>query len=97
MADVPSGVPTKVCLIAYNFPAEGDLEIDGQVLDLEGKAKGKVDLLLVQSSASEKMGARKMLFQFRPSGLEPGRYALAVRLADKDGHRSESRVPFDVQ
>jgi VWFA-related protein len=97
MADVPSGQPSRVCLIAYNFPAEGDLEVDGKVLDLEGKSKGKVDLLLMQTTEAEKTGARKLLLQFRPSGLQPGRYALAVSLADKSGNRGESSIPFDVQ
>jgi hypothetical protein len=97
MADVPSGQLTKVCLIAYNFPAQGDLEIDGKILDLEGQARGKVDLHLVQSTEPEGSGARKMLLQFRPSGLQPGRYALAVSLADKSGLRGESSIPFDVQ
>jgi hypothetical protein len=99
LADVHSGGEAQVCLIAYNFePASDPLQYSGRVLGLDGRPQGKVDLRLVKSSDGEREGARKLLLRFKPSGLEPGRYALAVQLKDpRSGRVAESSVPFDVQ
>jgi hypothetical protein len=65
---------------------------------VDGKAHGKVELKLLKASDQEHAeGERKLLLQVRPSGLEPGRYALAVRLHDPmTGKSVESSFPFDV-
>lgn len=99
LADVNSGQNTRVCLIAYNLGADSaPLEYSGRVIGLDGRPHGKVDLKLLKSSDHEREGARKLLLQFRPSGLEPGRYALAVKVSDRtNGKSSESSFPFDVQ
>jgi hypothetical protein len=100
LAGVRSGETTQVCLIAYNFdPATAPLDYSGSVLGVDGKPHGKVSLELVKASEKgEREGARKLLLRFRPSGLDPGRYALAVKLVDqKTGKFSESSFPFDVQ
>jgi VWFA-related protein len=98
LASMHSGDAAQVCLIAYNFPSEAAaITYAGRALGVDGKAHGKVDLKLIRSSDQEHEGQRKLLLQFRPSGLEPGRYALAVRLLDpKTGKSSESSFPFDV-
>jgi VWFA-related protein len=100
LAGVKSGQETHVCLIAYNFdPSSAPLDYSGRVLGVDGKAHGKVSLELVKASEKGERGdARKLLLRFRPSGLDPGRYALAVRLLDaKTGKSSESSFPFDVE
>jgi hypothetical protein len=52
----------------------------------------------VKASSHERQGARKVLFKFRPIGLDPGRYALAVNVRDpRSGKSSESSFPFDIQ
>jgi VWFA-related protein len=99
LADVHSGEEAQVCVIAYNFAANPDpLQYSGRVLGLDGRPHGKVDLKLVKASDREREGARKLLLRFRPAGLQPGRYALAVQLKDpRSGKSAESSVPFDVQ
>jgi hypothetical protein len=99
LADVQSGENTRICLIVYNFGEEGSpLLYTGRILGLDGRPHGKVELTLVKSSDREREGARKLLLQFKPAGLEAGRYALAVKLNDpKTGRSSESSFPFDVQ
>lgn len=99
LADVHSGEEAQVCLIAYNFETAVDpLQYSGRVLGPDGRPYGKVELKLVKSSDREREGARKLLLRFKPSGLEPGRYALAVQLKDPgSGKIAESSVPFDVQ
>jgi len=99
LADVNSGQNLRVCLIAYNLEGDpGPLQYSGRVIGLDGRPHGKVDLKLLKASDQEREGARKLLLQFRPSGLEPGRYALAVRVNNpRSGKSSESSFPFDVQ
>jgi VWFA-related protein len=97
-ASLRSGDTAQVCMIAYNFPsAASTISYAGRALGIDGRAHGKVDLKLLRASDHEGQGERKLLLQFRPSGLDPGRYALAVRLLDpKTGKSSESSFPFDV-
>jgi len=43
-------------------------------------------------------GARKLLLQVQTYGLDPGRYALSVKLEDrKAGKTAENSFPFDVR
>ena len=99
LADVHSGEEAQVCVIAYNFAGTKDpLQYSGRVLGLDGQPHGKVDLKLVKASDTEREGVRKLLLRFKPAGLDPGRYALAVQLKDpRTGKTAESSVPFDVQ
>lgn len=99
LAGLRSGEPAKVCLIAYNFGGTAPLSYTGRILGVDGKPHGKVSLELVKASEKgERAGARKYLVTFRPSGLDPGRYALAVTLLDpKTGQSSEASFPFDVR
>src|SRR5687768_12884241 len=99
LADIRSGQETQVCLITYNFGgAEDALQYTGRILGVDGRAQGKLELALLKSSNRERQGARKVLLRFRPSGLEPGRYALAINVKDpKSGKSSESSFPFDIQ
>jgi VWFA-related protein len=99
LADIRSGEETQVCLIAYNF-GSGDesLQYTGRIVGVDGRPKGRLDLELVKASSHERQGARKVLFKFRPIGLDPGRYALAVNVRDpRSGKSSESSFPFDIQ
>jgi VWFA-related protein len=99
LADIHSGEDAQVCLFAYNFGAGTEaLQYTGRILGVDGRPHGKLELELVKSSDRERQGARKALFRFRPMGLEPGRYALAVNVRDpKTGKSSESSFPFDIQ
>ncbi|HEY6066426.1 MAG TPA: VWA domain-containing protein [Thermoanaerobaculia bacterium] len=99
LAGLHSGQVSQVCLIAYNFDADTlALEFSGRVIGVDGSTRGELDLELVKSSNRERQGARKVLFKFRPMGLEPGRYALAVTVRDpRSGKSSNSSFPFDIQ
>jgi VWFA-related protein len=98
LPDIHSGEETQVCLIAYNFGVGTELQYTGRVIGVDGRPRGKLDLELVKSSNRERQGARKVMFKFRPMGLEPGRYALAVAVKDpKSGKSSEASFPFDIQ
>ena len=56
-----------------------------------------MDLKLVKASDRERQGARKLLFEFHPTGLDPGRYALVMKLLDPGtGKSSETASTFDV-
>ncbi len=99
LADIRSGEETRVCLIAYNFGAGSEsLQYTGRILGVDGRPKGKLDFEIVKASNRERQGARKVLFKFKPMGLDPGRYALAVAVRDpRTGQTSEASFPFDIQ
>jgi len=98
-AGMKNGEKSQVCLIAYNFPSgSGPLEYTARALGVDGRPHGRIETTLLRASDGEHEGARKLMLEFRPSGLDPGRYALSVRLRDpKTGKSSESTAPFDVQ
>ena len=87
LAGVKNGGTTQVCLIAYNFPGEvTGLQYSGRVLGVDGQAHGR-----------ERQGARKLLLEFHPTGLDPGRYALVLKLQDPGtGKAAETMSTFDV-
>ncbi len=99
LADIRSGQETQVCLISYNVGGPEDiLQYTGRILGVDGRARGKLELALLKTSDRERQGARKVLLRFRPSGLDPGRYALAINVKDpKSGKSSEASFPFDIQ
>ncbi len=99
LADMKNGMKSRVCVIAYNFPADGvPLEYTARAVGVDGKTHGRIDLKLIGSSDAEHAGARKLMLEFEPRGFDPGRYALAVKLKDpKTGKTAESSFPFDMQ
>ncbi len=97
LAGIKNGEKTRVCLIAYNFPPGETIGYTGRILGVDGRQHGKMDLKLLQASDAERESARKLLLEFRPSGLDPGRYALIIKLQDvRTGKTSESSATFDV-
>ncbi|HEY3123581.1 MAG TPA: VWA domain-containing protein, partial [Thermoanaerobaculia bacterium] len=98
LAGIKNGEKTRVCLIAYNFPPGAEaIGYTGRILGVDGQQHGKLDLKLLKSSDGERDSARKLLLEFRPSGLDPGRYALIIKLQDaRTGKTSESSATFDV-
>ena len=99
LPNVKSGDAREVCVIAYNFAGEpSGMRYTGRILGEDGRPHGRAELNLVSASDGEREGARKFLLQFVPHGLNPGRYALAVKLQDSTtGKFSESTFPFDVR
>jgi VWFA-related protein len=94
-----SGEPMQVCLIGYNFPdSTADLQYTGRAIGVDGHAHGRVELKLLKASDREREGARKLLLQVQTYGLDPGRYALSLKLEDrKAGKAAENSFPFDVR
>jgi hypothetical protein len=98
LAGIKNGGTTQVCLIAYNFPGESaGLQYSARVLGEDGKAHGTAHLKLLKASDGERQGARKLLLEFHPTGLDPGRYALVLKLQDPGtGKATETMSAFDV-
>jgi len=99
LADMKNGMKSRVCVIAYNFPADGSqLEYSARAIGVDGKPHGRIELTLLGTSDAENAGARKLMLEFQPRGFDPGRYALSVKLRDpKTGRTAESSFPFDMQ
>ena len=98
LAGIKNGGTTQVCLIAYNFPGDSNgLQYSARVLGVDGKPHGTAHLKLLKASDRERQGARKLLLEFHPTGLDPGRYALVLKLQDPgSGKASETMSTFDV-
>ena len=99
LAGTSNGEKSRVCVIAYNFPVEnGALDVSARAVASDGKPRGNLDVHLVRASDGEREGARKVMLEIVPRGLDPGRYALAVRIRDpRTGSAAESSAPFDVR
>lgn len=98
LAGVKNGGTTQVCVIAYNFPGESNgLQYSARMLGVDGKPHGTAHLKLLKASDRERQGARKLLLEFQPTGLDPGRYALVMKLQDPgSGKAAETMSTFDV-
>jgi VWFA-related protein len=96
LPNVKSGDLREICVYAHNFGSEvSDIKYTGRILGEDGRPHGRAELHLVRAGADEP-GGQALLLQFTPHGLDPGRYALAVKLQNATGKSSESVLSFDV-
>jgi VWFA-related protein len=93
---VASGSVAQIAVVTYNFaPGSDPLQVLPEVLGPEGKPR-KADIQVVRRSDRERGGARTLLLSFKPEGLEPGRYALRVRVSDRAQKSAEASAEFEV-
>ena len=92
---IPSAIPhlregssRKVALFTYNFPEDG-MEIDARVRAVGGEERSAAIALVGRTQKDEK-GATKLLFEFTPRGLAPGRYELEIRVRDRENGAARS-------
>lgn len=94
---LPGGAPAQVAVMTYNFAAGSDpLEVVSEVLGPDGKPR-KADVQILRRSDRERGGARILLLSFKPEGLDPGRYALRVRVSDRGQKTAEASGAFEVR
>ena len=100
LAELNSGSPTRVSVIAYNFgaPSLGELKIGAQVLSSEGRPLGPGEIRVLGNSPAGGDGKQVLLVSFDPGSLAPGRYALRVFLQDAStGRGGQASAPFVVR
>jgi VWFA-related protein len=94
---VASGSAAQVAVMTYNFtPGSDPLQVVSEILGPDGKPR-KADIQVVRRSDRERAGARTLLLSFKPDGLEPGRYALRVRVTDRAQKTAEASGQFEVK
>jgi VWFA-related protein len=94
---VAIGSAAQVAVVTYNFaPGSDPLQVLSEILGPDGKPR-KADIQVVRRSDRERGGARTLLLSFKPEGLEPGRYALLVRVTDRTQKTAEASNAFEVR
>lgn len=94
---VKSGSPAQVAVVTYNFsPGSDPLQVVPEIFGPDGKPR-KADVQVVRRSDRERGGARTLLLSFKPEGLEPGRYALKVKVSDRAQKTAEASGTFEVR
>jgi hypothetical protein len=95
-----AGASVPVAVVAYNFGSGAKpepLEVRGQVVGADGKSR-LAEMTVSRRSDIERGGGRKIVFDFKPQGLPPGRYALKVAVTDPASKKTaESSSPFEVK
>jgi len=86
----------RLCLVGYNL-TNGELVLDGSVLDDEGKTVAGGQIQLVERTVTGISGLDKLLIDFRPQGLKTGDYKLRVAVRDPStGTERFSSIPITV-
>jgi len=108
-AFIPSALPVlagggalavPVAVVGYNFGVSASpspLEVKAEVVGSDGKSQ-PASVTVTRRSDVERGGGRKVVLDFKPQGLAPGRYALKVALTDPASRKSaQASTAFLVQ
>lgn len=96
VAELKNGEGKEVALFTYNLAPEG-LQLGGRVKTGDGSAL-PAKLALLGRSPDGTAGISKLLLQFTPAALAPGRYALELDVRHADAGLSETvAMPFVVR
>lgn len=87
-----AGNEYKLALFVYQMPLEG-LGLEPTVRASDGSTQAAKVSLLGRTSADEN-GSAKLLFSFRPEGLQSGEYELQLSVKARDGVASLVSMPF---
>ncbi len=100
IAEVPGRGAARVAVVAYNLGGAGNaspLDVRAEIVGADGKPRPAA-VVVVERSDVERGGGRKLVLDFKPEGLAPGRYALKVAVTDPASKkRAESSGAFDVK
>ena len=97
---VAPDAPAQVAVVAYNFGGGGSpapLDVRAEVVGADGTSRPAA-VTVARRSDVERGGGRKLILDFKPAGLAPGRYALKVSIADPASKKTaESSGIFEVR
>jgi hypothetical protein len=100
LPQVSAGAKAPVAVVAYNFGAGAKpepLDVRAEVVGADGKSR-PASVTVSRRSDVERGGGRKLLLDFDPAGLSPGRYALKVAVTDPASKKTaEASSPFEVK
>ncbi|MGH9368753.1 MAG: hypothetical protein ACRD3M_13890, partial [Thermoanaerobaculia bacterium] len=100
MPRLSGGAGAQVTVVAYNFPGgekPAPLDVRAEIVGPDGKLR-PAEAAVSRRSDIERGGGRKVVLDFQPQGLAPGRYALKVAVTDPASKKTaESSSPFEVR
>lgn len=100
LPQVSAGAKVPVAVVAYNFGAGAKpepLDVRAEVVGADGKSR-PASVTVSRRSDVERGGGRKLVLDFNPAGLSPGRYALTVAVTDPASKKTaEASSPFEVK
>jgi VWFA-related protein len=102
LASKSGTAPAQVTVLTYRLgsgaPAGADpLQVAAEIIGSDGKPRPP-EVSVVKRIDGEKSGARAVMLAFSPERLEPGRYALKVRVSDRATRQSgEASTDFEVR
>lgn len=83
----------KLALFLYRMPVEG-LGLEPVVTTRDGSRKQAAKVSLLGRTPADADGGTKLLFSFRPEGLQSGEYELQLSVKAPDGAASLVTMPF---
>jgi hypothetical protein len=101
LGSVSAGESARVAVVAYNLGAPAmkpePLDVRAEVVGADGKTRPAA-VTVASRSDVERGAGRKVVLDFKPEGLAPGRYALKVAVTDPTSKKSaEAASPFEVK
>jgi hypothetical protein len=95
------GAPAPVALVVYNLSTPsarpGSLGVRAEVVSADART-APAEVVVSDHSDIERGGGRKMVVQFTPHGLRPGRYVLRLTVTDSASNRTaEASRAFEVR
>lgn len=93
-ARIAAGAPLRFALMVYRTPI-ADLGVQSAVVHADGSKKD-VKLSLVGRTQPDAVGVTKLVFEFKPEGLEQGTYELQLNVIPKDSTPSIVSLPFTI-
>ena len=98
---IAADAPAQVAVVAYNLSAPATnpapLEVRAEVIGADGTSRPAA-VTVARRSDVERGGGRKVVLDFKPAGLAPGRYALKVSVLDPTSKKSaNSSGIFEVR
>jgi VWFA-related protein len=83
----------KLALFLYRMPVEG-LGLEPVVTSRDGSRKRAANVSLLGRTSADEHGGTKLLFSFKPEGLQSGEYELQLSVKAPDGAASLVSMPF---
>ena len=101
LGSVSAADTARVAVVAYNLGAPvakpEPLDVRAEIVGADGKARPAA-VTVASRSDVERGAGRKVLLDFKPQGLAPGRYALKVAVTDPTSKKSaEASSAFEVK
>ncbi len=101
LGSVSAGESARVAVVAYNLGAPAakpePLDVRAEIVGADGKSRPAA-VTVASRSDVERGAGRKVVLDFKPQGLAPGRYALKVAVTDPTSKKSaEASSAFEVK